>query len=227
MVITDAVAVGRQAEARHALHKAGGEPAEAAVPQSGVGLEQAHPVVIDAEVAERPPHHLGQPQIAGDVVEQPADQELEREVIDALAAAGEALAVGGQPAVNDAVAQSQRGCDKPVPPGGARRYPCRRPAVSLASTVDLNCSISSSVAGRSAMEVSPLKAFGSRSRGSCIDNYLRFLRCPLCRGPVSLLSTRLGVLQASVASRCRSRCGTKPRSRRHAGTAESSAAEPE
>ncbi len=117
VIIADAVTVSRQAEASHALHEARGEPAEAAVSESGIGLDRAHLIVIDAEVAERTRHDLGEAQIADDVVEQPADQKLQREVIDALAALCEARPVGGQPAVNDAVAQRQRGCDEPVAPG--------------------------------------------------------------------------------------------------------------
>src|SRR6516225_12425734 len=52
VVIADAITIGRQAKTRHALHKARGEPAEAAIPQGRIGLERAHPVVIDAEVLE-------------------------------------------------------------------------------------------------------------------------------------------------------------------------------
>ena len=70
----------------------------------------------------RPPTRVRKVEAAGvwplDVVEQPAYQKLEREVINALTALGEALAVRGQPAVNDAVAQSQRSRNKPVSTGG-------------------------------------------------------------------------------------------------------------
>src|SRR5208282_2114578 len=79
------------------------------------------PIVIDAEVFERPPHNLGQAQIADDVVEQPADQKLERKVIDTLATSGEALAVRRQPTVNDPVAQRHGGCKEPIPAGSGGR----------------------------------------------------------------------------------------------------------
>ena len=53
VVVADAVAVGGDAERRHALHEAGGEPAEAAIAERGVGLELAQPVEVDAELAQR------------------------------------------------------------------------------------------------------------------------------------------------------------------------------
>ena len=64
VVVADAVAVGRDAEARHALHEAGGEAAEAAVAKRGVGLCRAQPVGVDAEVAERGPCDVGNAEIA-------------------------------------------------------------------------------------------------------------------------------------------------------------------
>ena len=53
MIVADAVAEGRDPEARHALHQAGGEPAETAIAERGIGFGAAHPVEIDAEIAER------------------------------------------------------------------------------------------------------------------------------------------------------------------------------
>ena len=53
VVVADAVAAGRDAEARHALHQAGGKAAETAIAERGVGLGAAHPVEVDAEIAER------------------------------------------------------------------------------------------------------------------------------------------------------------------------------
>ena len=104
---------------RHALHEAGGEPAEAAIAERRVGLGATHPVEIDAEIAERGGDGLGQPQIADDIGEQPADQEFQRQVIDVLAALGVAGAVDREPAMDDAVAHRQRRRDEPVAVGGA------------------------------------------------------------------------------------------------------------
>src|SRR5437763_5485602 len=52
MVIADSVTAAGDAEARHAFHKARGEPPETAIAERGVGFGAAHPVRIDAEVAE-------------------------------------------------------------------------------------------------------------------------------------------------------------------------------
>ncbi len=105
MVVAYAVAAGGNAQARHAFEKAGGKPAEAAIAERRVGLGEAHPVEVDAEIAQRPVYDIAQLQIAGDIVEQAADEKLERQVIDALAAAGEVVAVGSQPAVDHPIAQ--------------------------------------------------------------------------------------------------------------------------
>jgi hypothetical protein len=117
VVVADAVTPARQAEARHAFHEARGEPTETAVAKRGIGLDRAYPIVIDTEVTERARHDLVQAQIADDIVEQSADQKLQREIIDLLAPPSEARAVSGEPSVNDAVAQRQRRGDEPIAPG--------------------------------------------------------------------------------------------------------------
>ena len=121
VVVADPITAAGDAEARHAFHKAGGEPPETAIAEGGVGFGAAHPVRIDAEVAERNPDEFTASQIADHVVEQPADQKFQRHVIDALAALRIADAVDRQPAVDDAVAQRERRRDKPVPVGRACR----------------------------------------------------------------------------------------------------------
>ena len=87
VLIADAVAEAGDPDRRHALHEAGGEPAEAAVAERGVGLDLAHPVEIDVEPGERRPAGLVELQIAEILAQQAADQELEREVVDPLLAA--------------------------------------------------------------------------------------------------------------------------------------------
>ena len=128
VVVADAVAVGRDAEARHALHEAGGEPAEAAIAERRVGLGRAQAVGIDAEVAERGARDVGEAEIAEHIGEQPADQEFERQIVDALAALRVARALGGEPAMDDPVADGVRGRDEPVAIGRRARDPCRPPA---------------------------------------------------------------------------------------------------
>ena len=70
----------------------------------------------DAEIAERGLEHRQQAHIVQRIGEQAADQEFEREIIDALAAGVVALLFGRQPAVHDAVAQRQRRGLVPVAP---------------------------------------------------------------------------------------------------------------
>src|SRR4029077_5716090 len=61
---------------------------------------------------------LGHAEIAEHVRQQAADQELEREVVDALAALGMAGALRGEPAMDDPVADGERGGQKPIAIGG-------------------------------------------------------------------------------------------------------------
>ncbi len=69
MVVPDAIAIGWDAEARHALQKTCGEPAETAIAQRRIRLGKAHPVEIHPQIVQRPVHDVGHPQIAGDVVQ--------------------------------------------------------------------------------------------------------------------------------------------------------------
>src|SRR5947208_1387169 len=58
VVVTNAIAVGRDAEAGHAFEKARSKPAEAAIAERRIGLGEAHAVEFDAEIAERPVHNI-------------------------------------------------------------------------------------------------------------------------------------------------------------------------
>ena len=51
----------------------------------------------------------------------PADQELKRKKVDTFATLAAARALGGKPAMNDAVAHGQGCSDEPVPVGRVRR----------------------------------------------------------------------------------------------------------
>src|SRR5215469_18449770 len=104
VVVADTVAISRNAEARHAFEEAGGEPAETAITERRIRLGIAHPFKIDAKIAECAMDDIVHLQIAGDVVEQSADQKLKRQVINVLAAASERLALAFEPAMDDAVA---------------------------------------------------------------------------------------------------------------------------
>ena len=85
VVVADAIAMRGDGQRRHAVHEAGGETAEAAVAERGVGLDPAQVREIDAELVERLRHRLGDAEIGHRVEQQAADQEFEREIIDALA----------------------------------------------------------------------------------------------------------------------------------------------
>ena len=85
VIIADPITAAGDAEARHAFHKTGGEPPETAIAEGGIGFGAAHPIRIDAEVAERNPDEFTTSHIADYIVEQPADQKFQRQVIDAFA----------------------------------------------------------------------------------------------------------------------------------------------
>ena len=118
VVVADAVAVSGYAEARHAFHEAGGEAAETAIAERRVGLGRAQAIGIDAEVAKRGTRNVGEAEIAEHVGKQAADQELEREIVDALASLRVARAFGREPAMDDTVADGVRGRHEPVAVGG-------------------------------------------------------------------------------------------------------------
>src|SRR6185437_14973210 len=84
-IVTDAVAAGGDAEARHAFHQTGREPAQPAIAERRVRLGLAHLLEVDAEIAERRLDDRAQPQILDDIGEEAADQEFQRQIIDPLA----------------------------------------------------------------------------------------------------------------------------------------------
>ncbi len=115
VLVADPVAVCRDAEGRHGVHEAGGEAAETAVAERRVALLAQHGVVVEAEVAERGAHRAEQSEVRHGVVQQAADQEFHRQVVDPLAV----RRVG-------AVRRFEPGVDHMV-----RAQPWRRPWTSL------------------------------------------------------------------------------------------------
>jgi len=71
-------------------------------------------VQADTKIAKRGLEHLEQSHIVQPVGEQPADQEFEGEIVNPLATGVVALLVRRHPAVDDAVAQCQRGGRVPI-----------------------------------------------------------------------------------------------------------------
>jgi hypothetical protein len=70
---------------------------------------------------ERCATYLGQAEIAGGIGQQPADQELQRQVIDPLMTLAARAARRGEPSIDNAVAQGQRGGGIPVVDRSMRR----------------------------------------------------------------------------------------------------------
>ena len=113
-IVADAVAVGGQADTRHALHEAGGEPAEAAVAERGVGFLLADLVEIDAKRRKRVARRLGEAEVGQAIEQQATDQEFDGEIVDGLAVGLMRAAAGAHPAVDDPVAHGERQGGEPV-----------------------------------------------------------------------------------------------------------------
>ena len=101
-------------ERRHAVHETGGETSEAAVAERGVRLDPAQIRQVDAKLVERLRHRLGDAEIGHRVEQQAADQEFEREIIDALAPVGVDGVQRFKPAPDDDVAGGEGDGEKPV-----------------------------------------------------------------------------------------------------------------
>ena len=114
VVVAYAVAERRNFQRRHAFHEAGRKATQAAVAQRRVRLEPAQSVEIDTEHVEGFAHRRREAEIGHRVVQQPADQEFERKIVDALSAFAIRRARRVEPAVDDAVADRQRGGHEPV-----------------------------------------------------------------------------------------------------------------
>ena len=112
--IADAIAIGRQVEAGEAFHEAGRQPAQAAIAKRGVGLDLLDLGQIDAQRLQRLGDLAGLAQIGERVAQQPADQEFEAEIIDALGPLGMGVAGRFHPALDDVVADGQDGRGQPV-----------------------------------------------------------------------------------------------------------------
>jgi hypothetical protein len=120
VLVTNAIAVGRHRERRHAVHVAGGEPSEAAVAEGGIGLQLAQLIEIDIEARQRRARGPQQPEVVQRIKQQPPDQEFDREIIDALAALALGPLLGLQPTVDHAVADGEHGGQIPIIGAGVR-----------------------------------------------------------------------------------------------------------
>ena len=114
VLVADAVAVGGDGERGHAVHVAGGEPAEPAIAERSVRFELAQLVEIDAEVGQCRSRLVQKAQIDQRVEQQASDQKFDRKVIDALGLPAFAALFRIQPAVDDPVADRKDGRQIPV-----------------------------------------------------------------------------------------------------------------
>ncbi|OPZ04772.1 MAG: hypothetical protein BWZ09_01577 [Alphaproteobacteria bacterium ADurb.BinA305] len=114
VVVADAVAEAGHAERGHGVEKAGGEATEAAVAERGVGLELGQAVGVDVEQAQRLAHRAGEFEGEHGVAQAAADEELHRQVIDALDVLRVARPCGLHPALDQVVAHGVGDCVQPV-----------------------------------------------------------------------------------------------------------------
>ncbi|MNX85685.1 hypothetical protein D3C86_1175340 [compost metagenome] len=112
--VTDAIAIGGNIDGRHGFHETGGETAKAAIAKGCIRLQTGDDVKIDAERGQRIADFVHQADIGDGVAHQAADQEFERQVINALGIVVIGLAGGFHPFVDDAVADDEDGCGQPV-----------------------------------------------------------------------------------------------------------------
>ena len=117
-VVAEPITDRRQVHRGHRIEEAGGEPAEPAIAESGVHLVIAELVPIQPLLRHGLAADVFHLEIDHIVAQQPADQELEREIVDALDVLLVMGLLGGHPAF-----------DHPVPhhPGqGEVAVPVRR-----------------------------------------------------------------------------------------------------
>ncbi len=106
--VVNAIAHHRQVQRGAAVHEAGGQPPQAAVPQPGVGLLFGQVLQRLAEAVQGLARHLIQPQVEHMVGQRAADQEFQRQVIGAALARLVARDIGVHPVRHEPVAQRPR-----------------------------------------------------------------------------------------------------------------------
>ncbi len=114
MLVADAVTAGGQAQACHAVHEAGCEPAQAAVAKRGIRLQRAQAVEIDAKACKRLARRLHEAEIGQRIEEQTTNKIFDGEIVDPFSLFGVGAAGRVQPAVNDLIPCRQRRRHKPI-----------------------------------------------------------------------------------------------------------------
>ena len=114
VLVANAITVSGDAQGRHAFHKARSQSAQAAVAQGRVGLQQADAFQVYAQLGQRLTCDVEQAQIAQAVVEQTADQKLQRQVVHPLLVFAINLPGMVHPVLDHMVAGGQCNGFKPV-----------------------------------------------------------------------------------------------------------------
>ena len=105
VLVPQAVTDRGELERRHRVEEAGGEPAQAAVAQAGVGLHLGELRPVEFLALHRLPHDRLDPEVEDVVGQRPADQELHRQVVDLLGVGAIIGRVRLQPALREHVAE--------------------------------------------------------------------------------------------------------------------------
>ena len=114
VLVANAVAVRGEAHGRHGVEEAGGETAETAVAERGIGLVGEERAVVDAEALDDGPQPFIEPEVGDGILEQPADEEFHREVVDPLAVLGMDPPGGFEPGRDHEIADRPRYRQPPV-----------------------------------------------------------------------------------------------------------------
>ena len=114
MAVADAVAKGRNAEARHAFHEAGRKAAQAAIAQCRIRFQGLNQVGLDAKVLQGGLKLVEQSEIGRRIAQQPPDEEFHRQVVNPLALVLIGFADGGHPLLDHPVAHHEDGGFQPV-----------------------------------------------------------------------------------------------------------------
>ena len=117
-VIAQAVPDGGEAQRGHGVEKTGGQAAETTIAQPGVHFAVAKRLPIQPELGHRGAATVFQLEVDDVVPEQAADQELERQIVDPLDVLPVMRLLGGDPALDQAVAHRQRQREITVAVGG-------------------------------------------------------------------------------------------------------------
>jgi len=120
VLVADPVAVRGQPQRGHRVQVAGGQPTQAAVAQPGVGLAALQLLQVVPQLLQRLGGGVVDAQVQQRVPQRPPDQELERQVVDALGVLLEVARVGVGPLLGQPVAHRPRGAEVHVAPGGGR-----------------------------------------------------------------------------------------------------------